>query len=161
MDESIQLNMQRLPHHNMKDRSAQMSSDALARYKEAWRSAEVEFKDEISMVGCDIYFQIYHRSLTAKSPFCLPDGRVVPNIASCDSGDFMQLPPVEKFALFEDIPVDRKSSGLWTEATSHTHPSIDCQHVAKGRRRTQGGAKEATDPAQVICLRERDCCHVP
>ena len=103
--------MYRLPRRSLQDPTALLSCDALVQLKEGWRSAEVEFKDEISMVGCDVNYQRYHRSLTANGSFTRADGGVAPNIASSDTGDFMQLPPVEKFALFEEVPLASEAAG--------------------------------------------------
>ena len=145
--------MYRLPRRNMRDRTAGLAADALARYKEEWRAVEVEFKDEISMVGCDVYFQMYIRSLTAKRGLPLPDGRVVPNIASLDSGDFMQLPPVEKLALFEDVPLPVDVA----DPLSNVTPCAQDERRGNGGSTTDGkkkGVKVTRDDAQATYLRE-------
>ena len=82
----------------------------VCRVKNGFREVKLEHKDEISMIGCDTYYHIYHRSMTAKGIVTKSDGGIVPNIASLDTGDFMQLPPVNNFALYDDIPMPVEDS---------------------------------------------------
>ena len=95
--------------------------DTMRRLKEDWSSVQIVFRDEISMVGSDQYYQMHHRAVTAKGPYTTTDGRVLACVGEVDQGNFMQLPPVDRLPLFEPLPWEVRPAVGSDNLAQHAH----------------------------------------
>jgi hypothetical protein len=111
----------KLPRHSLADKTASLSMDTLRRLKEDWSSVQIVFRDEISMVGSDQYYQMHHRAVTAKGPYTTTDGRVIACVGEVDQGDFIQLPPVDRLPLFEPLPWEVRPAVDSEKLAQHAH----------------------------------------
>ena len=78
--------LDKLPRHSLADKTASLSVDAVRRLKEDRSPVQVVFRDEISMVGSDQYYQMPHRAVTAKGSHSTRDGRVLAGVGEVDQG---------------------------------------------------------------------------
>ena len=73
------------------------------------------------MVGSDQHYQMHHRAVIAKVPCTTTDGRVIACVGEVDQGDFMQLPPVNRFPLFEPLPWEVRPPVDSEKLAQHAH----------------------------------------
>ena len=85
----------KLPREDMQQRAGRLTSSTLKKHRERWRSASAVFIDEISMVGPEQLHQADIRIQQATQNM----HQVFGGLGAVLSGDFLQLPPVDRGSL--------------------------------------------------------------
>ena len=85
----------KLPREDLQQKTSKLTSNVLRKHRERWRSAAALFLDEISMVAPEQLHQtdVRVQQATQKSQ------RLFGGLCTVLSGDFLQLPPVERGSL--------------------------------------------------------------
>ena len=91
----------KLPREDLQQRTSKLTSRVLKKHCERWRTAVALFIDEISMVAPDQLHQANVRIGQATRQTQVP--RLFGGLGTVLSGDFLQLPPVERGSLAKRV----------------------------------------------------------
>ena len=128
----------KLPIAELQQRRGRLSTPVLKRHRERWRTAHAAFIDEISMVASDQLLQADVRTRQAKMVFDLRFG----GLGMVFSGDFLQLPPVDKQSLAQPITHNGTYEALGNEDGDAGVDAGNANHDGEEKARAVGEARQ-------------------
>ena len=118
----------KLPLTDLQQRTGRLRLKVLKQHRLRWKTAVAMFIDEISMVAADQFLQTDVRARQAKELSSVRFG----GLGVILSGDFLQLPPVEKKGLAH--PINDNGTIPNVEDDEHIE-NLGCQEQATGEAR--------------------------
>lgn len=129
----------KLPRSTLASRRGRLSGRVLKRFRRQWSPVLAQAIDEISVVPPDILYQINERSREGKQNW----GACMGGLATILSGDFLQLPPVNRPSLAQRLDTEGFAVEEEEEAERVAAKTKDAQLVKKRKR----GGSQAEDQA--------------
>ena len=127
----------KLPRGTLTSRRGRLSGRVLKRFRKQWVPTIAHAIDEISVVPTDGLYQIDHRSRLAKERF----ESIMGNLGTILSGDFLQLPPVDRPSLAQSIDA--------TGVSVVGHDDVDTVEKDAGKGQDKADAAKAKNKERV------------
>ena len=120
----------KLPRDDLQQKSSKLTNQVLKRHRERWRTAVAMFLDEISMVSPEQLHQTNVRVQQATRQ----TQRLFGGLLTVLSGDFLQLPPVERGSLARQSTAVESHDGEDTEMVGEKGeaPEADTGDASQG-----------------------------